>query len=701
MAARWKKFSRKTITKTIGFILLIISLMAGVYAGLEIHLNVEHYESITEKDYKKSNVLSDELRYAASRLEYILRYYKSEENIKEGQTVRHISIEDSWQLTNLYNNYLGENNLENNAESQELFWSEKEKEIAEVKEIIMKGDLANYQQIISDLNTPSGLIYYATDSVNICTNTNNSSKGFYSKMNASLLIDEEGVIINPNNGENTYSPSLIDRFPSIEEGIDKVQIYVGITDEGLIYRANKWNYDRYILMVNIVIIGICALLALSLFIYLLAVAGKRVQDEEIHLILLDKMYTDINLIIIIGIVTVCFINFYNVLNIKYSNVNLMKFTFVSAVGGISTLFIALFMSIAKHIKKGTMIKYSFTFIALSRIITILITIFNSGPLMLKSIAGIIALMIATIFSLGYPMMLFAVLIFAVFFVYTKVKKFKAIQEGIKIAREGDYEFKIELSGNGEFKSLSDDINTITDGLKVAVQNKVKSERFKTELITNVSHDIKTPLTSIISYVDLLKREGLNSSNAPKYLDVLDRKSNRLKTLTEDLFEAAKVTSGSVTVNFQKININSLVSQIMGELDEKIQESKLEFIINSTDDRIYGYADGRQLSRVMENLISNIVKYALKGSRVYIDIDQNEKQVSVTFKNVSAYKLNMPVDELMERFKRGDESRSSEGNGLGLAIANSLMELQKGALNLSIDGDLFKAEVLLINFKIFE
>lgn len=677
---------------------MIISIMIGVYAGLEIHLNVQYYESITEKDYKKSNELSNELRYAASRLEYVLRYYKSEENIKKGNTVKNISIEDSWQLTNLYNNYLAENNLENNDVSKELFWEEKKSEIADVKKLIIKTDLANYQQIINDLNNPSGLLYYASDRENICTNTNESSKEYYSKRNASLLIDEKGVVINPNNGENTYSPSLIDRFPRIEEGIDEVQIYIGITDEGLTYRTNKWNYDRYILLVNITIIVICALLSLLLFIYLLSVSGKTVQDEKIHLNLLDKIYTDINLIMIVGIVAVCFINFYNVLNIKYSNVNLMKFTFISATGGAATGFFLLFISIAKHIKSGTIIKYSFIYNALSRIISILIKIFNSGPLMLKSVFGIILLMSATYISRNNLILLILIFIAAVYIVYTKVKKFKDIQNGIQIAKEGDYEFKINLSGSGEFNTLSQDINTITDGLKIAVQNKVKSERLKTELITNVSHDIKTPLTSIISYVDLLKREGLNSPNAPKYLDVLDRKSNRLKTLTEDLFEAAKVTSGSIAVNFQKININSLVSQIMGELDEKIQESKLEFIINSTSDRIYGYGDGRHLSRVMENLLSNIFKYALKESRVYIDITEKEKEVSVTFKNISAYKLNIPIDELMERFKRGDESRSSEGNGLGLAIANSLMELQKGKLSLSIDGDLFKAELVLINYR---
>jgi len=164
-----------------------------------------------------------------------------------------------------------------------------------------------------------------------------------------------------------------------------------------------------------------------------------------------------------------------------------------------------------------------------------------------------------------------------------------------------------------------------------------------------------------------------------------------------LFEAAKATSGSIEPNFEKVNVNALMSQILGELDEKIQESGLIFKVTSEKDRIFARADGRLLSRVMENLLSNIFKYALKESRVYIDIYQTEKEVFVSFKNISAYELNIPVDELMERFKRGDEARSSEGNGLGLAIAKSLMEIQEGILDISIDGDLFKAEIRMLAF----
>lgn len=694
LVTKWKRFSRNALNKTIAFVLLVICLLIGVFSGLNIFLKVENYESITVANYLESNTLSSELSFAASRLEYVLRYYKSEQFIKKGGTVRDIDISDSWQLTNLYNNFLAEKNYENNKETEEIFWQEKSEEISEIKEIIIKSDLSNYEQIIYDLNTPEGLIYFATDGVNICTNTDDANKNFYDTSKAYVLIDDEAVIIHPENGENSYSPSLKDRFKAIEEGSDETVIYIAITDEGLLTRTEKWSEDRQNLIKNTSIILFCSIFVLIFFIHLLVVAGKKVGDEEIHLIFIDKIYTDINLLIVTLIVAISILWFDDILGIKYFNLNLMIFTMLLSVALISTLFLNLFLSIVKHLKKGTLIKHSLVYIILSKSIEIIIKIIYSGPLMLKTMLAIITLMISTLFTLRYPPLFFVLLVITTYVVYLKIKSFKIIQEGIKIAKQGDYENIINLQGYGEFKKLADDINTITDGLKIAVKNGVKSEKLKSELITNVSHDIKTPLTSIISYVDLLKREGLQSPNAPKYLDVLDRKSNRLKTLTEDLFEAAKLTSGNIAVNFEKVNLNALVFQILGELDEKIQESKLVFKVNLPEEKIFASADGRLLSRVMENLLSNIFKYALNASRVYIDIAASEKEVSVCFKNVSAYALNIPVEELMERFKRGDESRNSEGNGLGLSIARSLMEIQKGTLTISIDGDLFKAEIAL-------
>lgn len=220
------------------------------------------------------------------------------------------------------------------------------------------------------------------------------------------------------------------------------------------------------------------------------------------------------------------------------------------------------------------------------------------------------------------------------------------------------------------------------------------------MISNVSHDLKTPLTSIITYIDLLKKEGLDSENAPQYLEVLDQKSMRLQKLTEDLFDAAKASSGAIPVRIETVDMLSLINQGLGEMEATIEASGLDFIVNAKEERYYVQADGQLLWRVVENLLGNVLKYALPGSRVYIDLKEaagvngRDGQVLLEIKNISKTELNINADELMERFKRGDESRSSEGSGLGLAIAKDLLILQKGWFEIKIDGDLFKAVVML-------
>ncbi len=697
LVTKWKTYSRKPVIKISAFVLLVVCFLIGVSSALDIYLKVKNYESITVKNYLESNTLSNELRYAANRLEYVLRVYKSGDYILSGGTVSNLDIEDSWQLKNLYSNFIAENGLEDNYDSRERFWAEKSREVEDVKKIIMKTDLNNYEQIMNELNKPGGLVYHATDGKNSVTNTNNPDKHYYKIQNVYILIDRQGVELNPENGYSSYSSSLLDAVEDIEGGRTKTAIYAAITDEGLLSRVERWNSDRSILIKGSTIIVFCGMLMIMCFVYLAIVTGKTMGNDEVHMAAVDKLYPDVSLLLITGIVALGMIRFYEVLDIRFISEILMIFAMLSLAALLASAFLSLFYSIVRHIKNGTLIRHSMIYLILSSTLRAIIKIMSSGPLMHKSMAAVIALAAASFYSYKMPVVIIPIALMAAYYVYSKVRKFQTIQEGLKVAKTGDYDFKINIDGEGEFSRLADDINSITSGLKTAVQSEVKSEKLKTELITNVSHDIKTPLTSIISYVDLLKREGLSSPNASKYLDVLDRKSNRLKILTEDLFEAAKATSGSIEPDFERVNVNALISQILGELDEKIHESKLTFKVTSSGGRVFARADGRLLSRVMENLLSNIFKYALQESRVYIDISQTEKDVSVSFKNISAYELNIPVDELMERFKRGDESRSSEGNGLGLAIAKSLMEIQEGILELSIDGDLFKAEIRLAKF----
>ena len=301
--------------------------------------------------------------------------------------------------------------------------------------------------------------------------------------------------------------------------------------------------------------------------------------------------------------------------------------------------------------------------------------------------------------LGLPVVV--VLIFI--FVPRIVKKFTAIKEGVAQVKAGNLDWKIPVEEDaqgvrGEFDRLAADINEISQATGIAVQNELKNQRMKTELISNVSHDLKTPLTSMVSYIDLLKTEGLDSPNADSYLEIIDEKTQRLKVLTEDLFEAAKASSGAIPVHMDSIDLDALVSQSLGEMDQKLSARGLSVIVKNELEAEGGVrvnADGQLLWRVIENLLGNVSKYALEGSRVYVNISSPEdSKVLLEIKNISGEQLNISADELMERFTRGDASRNTEGSGLGLAIAKDLTKLMNGEFKLTVDGDLFKAGVLL-------
>ncbi|MGN0492626.1 MAG: histidine kinase dimerization/phospho-acceptor domain-containing protein [Acutalibacteraceae bacterium] len=263
------------------------------------------------------------------------------------------------------------------------------------------------------------------------------------------------------------------------------------------------------------------------------------------------------------------------------------------------------------------------------------------------------------------------------------------QGGEKIAA-GDLDYKIDTKYMyGDFKVFANSLNNINDGLSVAINEKMKSERFKTELITNVSHDIKTPLTSIINYVDLIKKEEPENGNIKEYIDVLDRQSSRLKKLIEDLMEASKASTGNLAVNLTVCEAGVLLSQTVGEFDERLHAAGLTPVVNIPEKPVKIMADGRHLWRVFDNLMNNICKYSQVGTRVYLDVSERDGRAKITFRNISKYELNITGEELTERFVRGDKSRNTEGSGLGLSIARSLTELQNGSLQIDIDGDLFK------------
>lgn len=273
------------------------------------------------------------------------------------------------------------------------------------------------------------------------------------------------------------------------------------------------------------------------------------------------------------------------------------------------------------------------------------------------------------------------------------KDYNKILEKTKEISNGNLDSKDD-EDCGFFNPMRDELNNIQKGFKAAVEEEVKSQRMKTELISNVSHDLKTPLTSIIAYVDLLKGEE-DEEKRKAYLETLERKSQRLKHLIEDLFEVSKATTGNINLNIMDVDISYLMKQVVLELDDKINEAGLDMRLSLPEEKVILPLDGQRTYRVFENLIINVVKYALPNSRVYIDIKNGIENVDVIIKNISADEITFNINEISDRFVRGDKSRNTEGSGLGLAIVKSFVELQGGKFHIEVDGDLFKA---IISFK---
>ena len=556
-----------------------------------------------------------------------------------------------------------------------------------------KEDLDNFKNTIYRLEQKKGLVYYVKQGETVFSNTEKNSMNDFRKYPAYVIskgreyelypVESEDVM-NRMNWEDTYTGHVLSK-------VDQVQI--AFTEEYMFQKLYKWDDSRRIMedTMNKLII-LLAVLALSLT-YLFVVTGRsKFKDNKVDINKIDKLYIDINIILMISVVTIWGVILSEIVNVEISKIILTIITSVSAVS--CAVVLALLLSLVRHIKNKSFFSHSLIGTIVRKIYGLGRDIYDSGSVATKVAVAVIIYPLLTAASVVF----FPITIgFAVWLTHRKVKEYIAIKDGVERIKNGEIDYKINIEHNGEFKSLSEGINTIGEGFNSAIANELKSERLKTELITNVSHDIRTPLTSIITYVDLIKNET-DQSKISEYVDIIEQKSLRLKTLTDDLFEASKASSGNIPVNFEKIDIVSLITQGLGELDTQVTESNLDFIINNKAEKMYVSADGRLLWRSIENLLTNIFKYSLKGSRVYIDIIDLEDKIELNIKNISAYGLNISSDELMERFKRGDESRSSEGSGLGLSISKSLIEAQGGKFEISIDGDLFKVVISLLKFK---
>lgn len=449
----------------------------------------------------------------------------------------------------------------------------------------------------------------------------------------------------------------------------------------------------------------CLAVSLALFVFLMVAAGYGRTGERAAL---KKVPQDllaaacVLIILLFACVVVDTVDYR--LNENYDIIILAG---IASILGVSIVITGFFTIFAARVKMGSWWRSTFIYQAVKKIVYIgklfwkgLKSLVRQIPMIWKTILGLIVFFVLNLvisvnmyYSTGACFLwLLEALAASAGVIYTALL-LKRLKEGGRHLAEGDLDYKI--SQKGMFLDLAehaDNLNSIGKGMSAAVEEKIKSERLKAELITNVSHDIKTPLTSIINYVDFLRKEDIQDETIKGYVDVLERQSRRLKKLTEDLVDASKASTGNVKIDLAPCQVGVLLEQVMGEYKEKAEKNDLRFVMTLPEEDLEILADGRRLWRVFDNLLNNICKYSQPGTRVYMNLEKEDDRAVITYRNTSKYELNITAEELTERFVRGDSSRHTEGSGLGLSIARDLTQLQGGSFDIYIDGDLFKVRI---------
>ncbi|MBR5517338.1 MAG: hypothetical protein IKU53_05130 [Firmicutes bacterium] len=498
-----------------------------------------------------------------------------------------------------------------------------------------------------------------------------------------------------------------------------LQDYPADPEEGTHYFAGEiTNLDNFNHLMELggwfFIAGCVVFLALLVAIMFATGRFNKTEDGKIKLNWFDKIWSELHIVGCIVAGVLCFLpaeyltniwekgvllgvwNWYNPNDERMYGTSMEIFVMIVGIVFGAVLCMACFIALFKKLKAGEFWEKS---LLGGSFFLILRAIKKSDKTMFKVMTVLIVGAILCATWVGTVI----VIVLIIFLVPKMVEEYLGIKKGVEEVKNGNLTYKIPVTEDakgvrGEFARLASDINDISQASNIAIQNELKSQRMKTELISNVSHDLKTPLTSMVSYIHLLKQEGLDSPNAPGYLEILDNKTQRLKVLTENLFEAAKASSGEIPVNMANIDLSSILTQTLVEMEERLAARNLTVQLKGMEENHRVMADGQLLWRVFENVLGNVSKYALENSRVYINVSEHNVGenglIKIEVKNISKEELNISADELMERFKRGDESRNTEGSGLGLAIAKDLVKMMNGVFEITVDGDLFKATVML-------
>ena len=555
------------------------------------------------------------------------------------------------------------------------------------------------------------------------------TRAFQAASGTSSLTDEQMEMVKPDykevavaaigrlsNGQSVQSNLYLKNIPTLLSRLQKEADSVTFADG-----QSDYLWIPYVLAsllgtmqkIYLPVFLIALILFIISFVFLMTMSGHRREDDEIHLRLVDRMpYIIYGTLAVVG-VSFGVVGNVGVVALYYEGVlgeaEMITLSIVVACLW-QLLALAFSMSTASRIKSGqfwkhTLLHYIAAFFRhwlIDPIKNLNRMIRENVNLSVRLAIGLLILGFVELFVLAASGMMGAGFFF--FFLYKIIETFviyylvlmaKKLKDGGKRVANGNYDQPIDTRHMiAPLKEHGEDINHVGEGIALAVADQMKSERLKTELITNVSHDIKTPLTSIINYVDLIKKEEVSEPKVREYVEVLDRQSARLKKLIEDLLEASKASTGNVEMHMEACDAAVMIAQIVGEYQDKLQKQDIEIVVNEAKNPANIMADGRHLWRVFDNIMSNICKYTQDHTRVYVNVEDAGNQVCMIFKNISKYPLNITSDELMERFVRGDASRNTEGHGLGLSIASSLTALMDGQLTIDIDGDLFKITVAM-------
>jgi signal transduction histidine kinase len=511
--------------------------------------------------------------------------------------------------------------------------------------------------------------YFISDGEKTYSNVEGKDKNFFKQFDNAFYSYEKGSWTI---GENTNPDGMTNFY--VSEGYT---IYISYPDEFLNEKQQEWDESREILMPFSLRVGVLVTLIIMSIAFLMFQTGKNPLDDEIHLTKIDGIYSDILFLFFIPLAVFWIIG---ISNLYYSGMSHVRQMYSTLWIGILTAFISamcgiILLSLTRKAKVGRLFKHTVMYSVVYRIYDFFKSLFDGRMFERYPLTR----------SLFYRQLVFIIssaflvfLTFLFFLLYVPMVLLPPVMEIVII-----YWY---IKGNN--KTFED----INKGFNESLEEQMKSERMKIALVTNVSHDLKTPLTSIISYVDLLSKEEDLSETVRDYVNVLSEKSNRLKNIVSDLFDLAKSTSGDIPLELESLDMKKLIEQTLADMEDEIEKSGLQIKTKLPENSMYIYSDGKKLYRVFQNVIDNALKYSLEGTRVYVELEEIDGKAVSKIKNTAGYEMDFTAEEILQRFSRGDKSRTTEGSGLGLSIAESFTNVCGGKFKVEIDGDLFKVQI---------